>query len=72
MAWEATAPAPTWRMSRLPGNIKIGNAEIGNVRTGNTEIGRMEWPFSATMLQAVAKFLLTSLFANTKTGKDVV
>ena len=58
--------------STTTANVKSGNAEIGNVKTGNTEIGRMEWPFSATVLEAVAMFLLMLLFANTKMGKDVV
>ena len=44
--------------STTTANVKSGNAEIGNVKTGNTEIGRMEWPFSATVLEAVAMFLL--------------
>jgi len=48
-------------MSRVAENIKIENAEIGNVKTGNTEIGKMELPFSATILQAVSKFLLISI-----------
>ena len=58
--------------STTTANVKSGNAEIGNVKTGNTEIGRMEWPFSATVLEAVAMLLLILLFANTKMGKDVV
>ena len=36
------------------GNVQIGNAQIGNIKLGNAEIGRMEWPFSATVVQAVS------------------
>ena len=33
------------------GNIQIGNNKIGNDKIRNAVIGRMEWPFSATVVE---------------------
>ena len=43
------------------GNDKIGNDKIGNKKIRNAVIGRMEWPFSATVLNRLI-LLVTLLF----------